>query len=139
MKYGGIIVEKKEYVHLKRMLNISGYEEGTEANRPLERLNNKLKHAHIVDDKSMPVDIVRINSTVTVSSNLGWEKTIQIVTPTDYEPYNSKVSIFTSMGCEIYGHAKSDVVEWKVAGGFETLRIKAVKQAQKEEKVIITI
>ena len=74
MKYGSLILEKKEYVYLKRILNISGYTEDVETQKSVQRLIEELKSAMIVDEMDMPEDIVRFNSSVLVSSDKGWKK-----------------------------------------------------------------
>ena len=43
MKYGSLILEKKEYVYLKRILNISGYADDHEVQKSLLKLSKSLK------------------------------------------------------------------------------------------------
>ena len=74
MKYGSLILEKKEYVYLKRILNISGYGNDASVTKSLVKLSEELKTAQIVDDDQVPEDIVRFNSIVTIASDNGWEK-----------------------------------------------------------------
>ena len=68
MKYGSLILEKKEYVYLKRILNVSGYATDFEVQKSLLKLSKELKSAHIVDEEEMPNDVIRFNSKVTVIS-----------------------------------------------------------------------
>jgi len=49
MKYENLILEKKEYVYLKRILNISGYSKDFKTQRSLQRLFDELTTAQIVD------------------------------------------------------------------------------------------
>merc|ERR1711916_264107 len=96
-KYGSLILEKKEYVYLKRILNISGYAEDHEVQRCLMKLSEELKTAHIVDEDEMPYDIIRFNSKVTVAFNNGIEETVQVVIPMDRDVKTKKnISINTN-------------------------------------------
>ena len=79
MKYGSLILEKKEYVYIKRILNISGYSGDHEIQKSLTKFAEELKTAHIIDEEEMPEDVVRFNSIITVKSGRDWEKTLQIV------------------------------------------------------------
>ena len=45
MKYGSLILEKKEYVYLKRILNVSAYASDFEVQRSLLKLSEELKSA----------------------------------------------------------------------------------------------
>ncbi|HBR53740.1 MAG TPA: transcription elongation factor GreAB, partial [Flavobacteriaceae bacterium] len=81
MKYGSIILEKKEYVYLKRILNISGYAEDFQTQKSLQRLSDEMKNAQIVNEEDMPEDVIRFNSKIMVFSENGWEKQLQLVIP----------------------------------------------------------
>lgn len=138
MKYGSLILEKKEYVYLKRVLNISGYVEDSETQKSFQKLNEELKTAKVVDENDVPNDVVRFNSKVTVASNRGWEKTIQIVIPADKDVAQNKVSILTPIGSALFGYSKSDVVNWDFPSGNQQLEIKEVLQV-KYDRIEVTI
>ncbi|WP_315897844.1 GreA/GreB family elongation factor [Gillisia sp. Hel_I_86] len=91
-------------MYLKRILNISGYAEDFQTKKSLQRLIEKFKNAHIVDEIDMPKDVIRLNSKVMVSSENGWEKSIQIVIPKDKDAKQDKVSILTPMGAALFGY-----------------------------------
>jgi|SRR5690606_3376583 len=128
MKYGNLILEKKEYVYLKRMLNISGYEVNHEIQKSLMKFGEELKNAHILDEEEMPDDVVRLNSTVTVGTGDDWVKTITIVVPADKDIKNNKISVHTPMGVALFGYSVSDVVKWEFPNGTKELTIIAVEQ-----------
>ncbi|UAB80105.1 GreA/GreB family elongation factor [Marixanthomonas sp. SCSIO 43207] len=128
MKYGSIIIEKKEYVFLKRLLNVSGYAQESETKRSLQKFNEELQHAQIVDEEDMPEDVIRFNSKVTVSSEKGWERTIQIVTPVEKDFSNNKISFLTPMGSALFGYSANDTVIWDFPKGTQQLKIVAVSQ-----------
>ena len=139
MKYGSLILEKKEYVYLKRLLNISGYTEDYKTQKSLIRLNEELKTAHIVNDDEMPFDVIRFNSKVTVVFDNRIEKTIQIVSPTDKDVKNNKISILTPMGSALIGYSKGDIIIWDFPQGQQQIKIKEVAQEETLSNVDITI
>lgn len=138
MKYGSLMLEKKEYVYIKRILNISGYVGNHEIQRSLMKFTEELKTAHIVDEKDMPDDIVRLNSMVTVQSGGNWEKTIQIVQPSDKDIKNNKVSILTPIGAALFGYSVDDTIEWEFPTGKKELKVVKVVQ-QKQDSMQNTI
>lgn len=139
MKYGSLLLEKREYVYLKRLLNISGYAEDFETQKSLQRLSDELKSAHIVDEIEMPNDIIRFNSKVTVVSANGWERTLQIVVPVDKDLKQNKISILTAMGSALIGHSKDDVIHWTLPSGQQELTIRKVLQDKSQEKIEVSI
>ena len=130
MKYGSLILEKKEYVYLKRILNISGYAENFETQRCLIKLSEELKTAHIVDEEDMPKDIIRFNSTVTVAFNNGVEKKIQLVIPMHKDVKNNKISVLTPMGSALIGYSEGDSIIWDFPNGTQQITITDVNQQE---------
>lgn len=139
MKYGTLILEKKEYVFLKRILNISGYGQDLQTQKSIERLNEELKNALIVDEDDMPNDVIRFNSSVLVSSEKGWKKAIQIVIPAERDFKNDKISILTPMGAALFGYSEEDFVEWEFPNGKQLLKIEVVSQVENAKKFEIII
>lgn len=128
MKYGSLILEKKEYVVLKRLLNLSiNYKEDTRK-YSVKRLEAELQNAVISDEELVPQDVIRFNSVVTVATDDGWENTFELVMPNDKNYQNNKVSVLTPMGSAVMGYAQGDVIDWEFPGGIKKLRIINVKQ-----------
>ncbi|MCB0462664.1 MAG: GreA/GreB family elongation factor [Flavobacteriaceae bacterium] len=130
MKYGSLILEKKEYVYLKRILNVSGYASDFQAQKSLLKLSEELKSAHIVDEEDMPQDVIRFNSKVTVVSETGWEKTLQVVNPKDRDAKQDKISVLMPMGAALFGYSNNDTVVWDFPGGTQELKITNVTQME---------
>lgn len=139
MKYGSLVVEKSEYVYLKRILNISGYAEDFEAQKSLQRLSDELKNAQVVDDSEIPEDVIRFNTEIVVSSNNGWKNTIQLVKPTDRDPKLNKISILTPMGAALFGYSENDTIEWDFPSGKKLITLETVRQHKTKDKVEIAI
>lgn len=139
MKYGSLILEKKEYVYIKRILNISGYSVDHEIQNSLMKFAEELKTAHILDEEEMPDDVVRLNSIVTVQSGNEWEKTLQIVQPSEKDMKNNKISILTPMGAALFGYSVEDVVTWHFPTGIKELKIIEVAQKTQDRNLDVLI
>jgi regulator of nucleoside diphosphate kinase len=139
MKYGNLMLEKREYVYLKRILNISGYTGDFETQKSLKRLLEELKTAQIVDNEELPKEIIRLNSKVSIESENGWSKTIQIVIPSDRDLKNDKISVLTPMGAALIGYAQSDAIIWDFPKGLQQLKIVAVEQDESYEAIKVPI
>lgn len=135
MKYGSLILEKKEYVYIKRILNISGYAEDFETQKSLQRLSKELKNAQIIAEADMPEDVIRFNSKIMVYSENGWEKVIQLVIPSDKDAKKDKISILTPMGAALFGYSEGDSIEWDFPSGKQKLRIVTVTQVESQNKI----
>lgn len=128
MKYGNLILEKKEYVFLKRLLNVTGFYKDENTKVSLNSLSSELTNAIIYDNEQMPEDIIRFNSVITVTSGT-WENQFQLVIPTERDIAANKISILAPMGSALMGYAEGDTVTWNFPNGTKELKIKSVKQA----------
>ena len=123
-------MEKKEYVFLKRLLNVTGYYKDQNTKESLKKLSGELANAIIYDHEEMPNDVIRFNSIVTVTSGT-WETQFQLVIPTARDISASKISILAPMGSAVMGYADGDSVIWNFPNGNKELQITSVKQAEK--------
>lgn len=139
MKYGSLILEKKEYVYLKRILNISGYGNDTNVTKSLVKLSEELKTAQIVNNDEVPEDIVRFNSIVTIASENGWEKELQVVIPMDKNVALNKVSVLAPMGAALLGYSKNDTIDWDFPGGAQKIKIIDVQKEKNLKGIDIHI
>lgn len=128
MKYGNLILEKKEYVFLKRLLNVSGFYKDENTKASLNNLSSELKNAIIYDNDEMPADIIRFNSVISVESGT-WQNEFQLVIPTERDIAANKISILAPMGSAVMGYAEGDSVTWNFPNGAKELKITSVKQA----------
>jgi len=135
MKYGKLIIDKKEYMYIKRILNISAYAEDFQTKKSLQRLIDELKNAQIVNECDMPKDVIRFNSKIMVYSENGWEKSIQLVMPQDKDAKQDKISILTPMGAALFGYSEGDTIEWDFPSGNQVIKIITVVQDKNQKKI----
>lgn len=134
MKYGGIIVEKKEYELLRRILSMAHYHKDPTYRLSIEKLTNELKTAKILINKNMPEDVVRFNSTVTIQTVFNVAKTYQLVTPEKSDIKLNKISVLAPMGLALFGYAREDEILWQFPAGESAIKITEVKQLKLVEK-----
>lgn len=111
MKYGSHIIEKREYVYIKRLLNISGYDHTLAHKLALEKLKHKIEDAIIVEENEMPLDIIRLNSCLKIKSlSNSPVMPLQIVIPMDEDLSKQKFSILSPLPVSLLGYSKGDIV-----------------------------
>lgn len=112
MKYGSHIIEKKEYVYMKRLLNISGYDHTLAHKMALDKLALKLEDSIIVDEKEMPADIVRLNSKLIIKSiSNSSTMPLQIVIPMEEDIQKQKLSVLSPLPVALIGYSEGDIVQ----------------------------
>jgi regulator of nucleoside diphosphate kinase len=128
MKYGSIILEKREYVQLKRLMNLSGPQKNLIEKSAVKKLTEELLTALICDEQEMPVDVVRFNRKVTVQSG-DWKKTLQLVVPSESDAKMGKISIMSPMGMGLIGYSMGDRLNWEFPSGVKELLIETVEDS----------
>lgn len=141
MKYGSLIIEKKEYVYIKRLLNVSGYDHSIVSQMALSNLKHKLEDALIVDEQEMPLDMVRLNSLLTIRSmNNGSTMPLQIVIPMKEEINKQKLSVLSPLGAALLGYSEGDQLPLTFSKNKEEeYLISKVQQDKSAERIDVPI
>lgn len=134
MKYGGILIEKKEYDLLRRIISMGQYPKDPTYRLSIEKLSQELATAKILAHKNMPEDVVRFNSTITIQTAPNLEKTYQLVTPEKSDIKLNRISVLAPMGLALFGYAKGDEVLWQFPSGLRTIKITGVEQFEPAQK-----
>ena len=132
MKYGELIVEKKEYDFLKQIMSLAKYYKDTAYKASIYKLNEELKNARIISKNKMPDDVIRLNSYVTIETPYAVEKTYQVVTPDKGDIRKNRVSVLAPMGLALFGYAQGDNITWTFPLGESYINIKKVTQIESE-------
>jgi regulator of nucleoside diphosphate kinase len=128
MKYENIIVEKKEYDHLKTIIATAHYKVDSTYKASLDKFLNELKNAKILNITKMPDDIVRFNSIVTIKDPYDNIRAYEIVKPEKSDLKANKISVLAPMGLALYGYAKDDEIMWQFPVGMQAIKILNVEQ-----------
>lgn len=113
-----VIITEEDFALLKSYINTK---DETIENMTL---SSELKRAIVVKREALPLDTVRINSTVKVL-DIGSSKILKfkLVMPAHVDVMNNKFSILSIMGGALIGFRKNDEVQWRVPAGMKTFKI----------------
>lgn len=123
MKYGKLAVVKKEMPIIQQLLAKPVAMRDLHYAKSLAKLAQELEQADIYEEETIPADVIRLNSEVTISMGKGPNKTFQLVMPDKGDISKNKLSILTPMGLALYGYAEGDEVIWEFPSGVNTIKI----------------
>jgi regulator of nucleoside diphosphate kinase len=126
MKYGRIIIEKKEYELIKKLIHHIEPSQNL-FNKCIQKLKNELQNAAIKDENEMPEDVVRLDSKVDVLTHHGLLK-LQLVLPERSNTQTKRISILTPMGSALLGYALGDKVVWEFPDGEKEITIHNIQK-----------
>ncbi|HOW54174.1 MAG TPA: nucleoside diphosphate kinase regulator [Syntrophorhabdaceae bacterium] len=90
----------------------------------LERLEEELDSARIVDSKDIPHDVVTMNSIVRIKDlDTGEERTLTLVFPGKTDAAEKTISILAPVGTALIGYREGDAIEWRVPAGTKKFKI----------------
>ena len=128
MKYEKVVVDKKELEVIKNLFSTIHNGKDKTYRLSFEKLMEEIKNAKVVDSTKMPLDVIRLNSVVTIKTDFGGEKKFHLVTPEKSDLSKNKLSVMAPMGLALFGYAENDEVEWEFPSGLNTIRITKVEQ-----------
>jgi len=131
MTYRVPVVEKREYVLLKRLISLSYFHFDGRQPVGVRKLSDLLKSAKVLDEEEMPEDIVRLHTTVTVSQFEADDLQFQIVLP---DAVNTKQqlqleSVLSPIGSECFGLGLGAELQLNSEGKLQNYSIIKVKQS----------
>ncbi len=92
--------------------------------KDVEDLEAELRRSKLVAKEELPVDVVRLNSTVTIKDE---QETsilqVTVVTPENADIKKKWISIMSPIGTALLGFKKGEKVSWKVPAGKKTFTI----------------
>ena len=126
-KQNNIYITRPDYERLTKLIEIAREREG-EANREyLNRLEEELDRAEVVQQKDIPADVITMRSTVRVKDlDTSEEMIYRLVFPTEANYDEGKISVLAPIGTAMLGYRRSDVIEWQVPSGVRRLSVEEV-------------
>lgn len=137
MKYGSLVLEKKDFVMIKRYQHLNHYVEDYAHKDALDTLEENMSTALIYDLENMPDDVVRMYSKLTVTSESGWRETFQLVLPLENDIAHDKISVQSTLGASVIGLSEGDVIKHGLPGDIIAIKIEKVDQSEKSFHVDI--
>lgn len=115
----GDLSENSEYDEAKN--------EQAQVEERINKLENMLRKAVVIDEKNIKTDVVNVGATVQVK-DLEFDETIEytIVGSTEADPYELKISNESPVGSALIGSKIGDIVEVQIPDGvtkYEVLKI----------------
>jgi regulator of nucleoside diphosphate kinase len=126
-----LVIEKKEYVLLKRSVNLSNFYKDRTFRDILEKLSHILQNARVCSEDEMPKNVVRLNSIVTIVSNDLGPEIFQLVLPSDITSEDSRISLCTPEGLSMIGRKEGDKIDLSFSSEKISYLIMKVEQQKK--------
>ena len=93
-------------------------------NKHLDELTKELLRAEVVDSKSIPADVITMNSKVRLLDlDTKEEKTYTLVFPSEANIEENKISILAPIGTAMLGYHVGDTITWHVPAGTRRLKV----------------
>lgn len=134
MKYGNIIIEKKEYELLESLLRSAHDYKDESYKTSIAKLGKELKNVTIRKEKDFPNDVIRFNSIVEIETPDGIKRSYQLVRPEHSNVADNKISILAPLGSALIGYAKGDEVIWHFPTGEKAIKIIGVTNSETIKK-----
>jgi len=125
-----LVLRKDDYNLLLSCLN-GGFGKSAFDRRNAEGLQAELKKAKLVNKNDFPLDVVRLNSRVTIKADDKEEiMEFKLVTPDKANIKENRVSVMAPVGTALIGFRKGQRVKWQVPAGKRTFTILEVINEQ---------
>jgi regulator of nucleoside diphosphate kinase len=108
-----IIVSNADYERLTDLATASLERLPEVANELLSEMDR----AKVVQDGSVPNDVVRMGSTVTFKSDDGHVRTLKLVYPADESLDQHRISVMTPVGAALIGLGTGQSISWTARDG----------------------
>jgi regulator of nucleoside diphosphate kinase len=122
-----IYITKLDYERLTKLIEVAREREGDANREYLNRLEEELERAEVLEQKDIPPDVITMRSTVSLKDlNTGEEMIYWLAFPTEANYDEGKISILAPVGTAMLGYRRGDVIEWKVPSGVRRLKVEKV-------------
>jgi regulator of nucleoside diphosphate kinase len=113
-----IFLLRDDYVRLRQLLGS-------------EDFHDELERAIVLDEETLPMNVVKMNSRCTYIDELtGERREVRLVYPQEAEPQAGAVSVLAPVGIALLGLTVGSTINWRFPDGqFHTLRIEQVDPA----------
>lgn len=122
-----IYITEFDLNRLNKLIEMFEDDPGMRDKKYIEELDDELRRAKVVPPKSVPGDVITMNTRVRVKDlDSGAEMTYQVVFPGDADIKQNKVSILAPIGTALIGFRVGETVEWKVPAGVKKMKVEEI-------------
>lgn len=122
-----IYITEFDMKRLTKLIELLEEDPATRDKRYMQELDDELRRAKVVNPRSVPGDVVTMNSRVRVTDlDSGAEAVYELVFPGDADPGRNKISILAPVGTALIGFRVGDTVAWEVPSGLKRIKIEEI-------------
>jgi regulator of nucleoside diphosphate kinase len=126
-KETNIYITKPDHERLTKLIEIAREREGDGNREYLDRLEEELERAEVVEQKDIPPSVITMRSTVSLKDlDTGEEMIYWLVFPTEANYDEGKISVLAPVGTALLGYRRGDVIKWEVPSGVRRLKVEKV-------------
>ena len=122
-----IYITTSDYHRLSGLIEMSRERNGDADREYLDRLEEELGRAELVNPKDIPGDVITMRSKVSLK-DLKSGKTVMysLVFPSEANSNAGHISVLAPIGTALLGNRSGDVVESRVPSGLRRLKVKEI-------------
>ena len=126
-KQTSIYITKPDHERLTKLIEIAREREGDANREYLNRLEEELDRAEVVQQSDIPPDVITMRSTVRLKDlDTSEEMIYRLVFPSEANYDASKISVLAPIGTAMLGYRRGDMIEWEVPSGVRRLSVEEV-------------
>jgi regulator of nucleoside diphosphate kinase len=126
-KESTIHITEVDLARLRKLIE-AARDSGVDSNTPyMNKLEDELNRAHIVDPKEIPMDAITMRSKVRLKDlERGKEMIYSLVFPNEADVDEGRISVLAPVGTAMIGYRVGDIIEWEVPSGLRRLKVEEV-------------
>ena len=127
VKETNINITMADHERLTKLIEIARERESVGNHEYLDRLEEELDRAEVVQQQDIPADVITMRSTVRLKDlDTSEEMIYRLVFPTEANYEEGNISVLAPIGTAMLGYRRDDVIEWEVPSGVRRLRVEEV-------------
>ena len=126
-KESTIYITEVDLARLKKLIE-AARDGGVDSNTPyMNKLEDELDRANIVDPKEIPMDAITMRSKVRLKDLESRKEMIySLVFPNEADVDEGRISVLAPVGTAMIGYRVGDIIEWEVPSGLRRLKVEEV-------------
>lgn len=124
MEARNIYITEFDQKRLLSLINKMGYQADKQY---LQKLEQELNRAEVVQPEKIPADVITMNSRVRLHDlENGEDMVYTLVFPDDADMDQGRISVLAPIGTAMIGYRVGDVFEWEVPDGTVKMKVKEI-------------
>jgi len=126
-KESTIYITEVDLARLRKLIE-AARDSGVDSNMPyMNKLEDELDRANIVDPKEIPMDAITMRSKVRLKDLESRKEMIYSpVFPNEADVDEGRISVLAPVGTAMIGYRVGDIIEWEVPSGLRRLKVEEV-------------